>query len=147
MWKTIQKSATKLTNIPYNLAGSHNNTFTRVACRVPLKLANDGSGKHTHVAEQTCILDNCENKICEKLCADPNTFKIKGHNTHKPVIGRLTRFISAEDANGDPKKQYFVPCNERKQLTEAEKQAYGNKIKNDPKQQEFIETHQDKYNE
>ena len=67
MWKTIQKSATKLTNIPYNLAGSHNNTFTRVACRVPLKLANDGSGKHTHVAEQTCILDNCENKICEKF--------------------------------------------------------------------------------
>lgn len=144
MIRTIQKTATRLTNTPCNLTGNHQ-PHTIIACKIPMKLANDGTGNHTHVAQQICILDNCENQICEKLCATPKLFRIKGHNTHKPVIGRLTRFIAAEDANGDPKKQYYVPCNQKKELTEAEKQAYGNKIKHVPKQQAFIDAHQDKY--
>lgn len=120
---------------------------TRVACTVDKKLANDGTGKHTHVAKQTCILANCENKECPALCTSPNKFKIQGHNTHKPPVGRITRFVAETDANGDQKTQYFVKTNKKIEITEQEKQQYGNKIKPDAKQQAFIDQHSDKYDE
>ena len=60
-------------------------------------LANDDTGKHTHVIEEKCIITECPSKFCPSLCDKANGFTVKGHNTHKPPIGRLTRFISEGD--------------------------------------------------
>lgn len=68
-------------------------------------LANDGTGKHTHIGKQECILQDCASKKCTALCAIPDKTRILGHNTHKPPVGRFTRLISYEDINGDQKPQ------------------------------------------
>lgn len=127
---------------------AHQSYSTRVACKVDKKLANDGTGNHTHVAKQSCILTNCENKDCPSLCSTPDKFRVTGHNTHKPPVGRMARFVAETDANGSQKAQYFVPTNKKIEITEQEKQQqYGNKIKPDAKQQIFIDQHSDKYDE
>lgn len=110
-------------------------------------LANDGSGKHPHVMENFCILKGCENKKCPSLCDQSAKYRILGHNTHKPPIGRFARFIDDYDANGDLKKQYFVSTNEKKEITEQEKQNYGKNLKPNPKQTNYIQNHEDKYDD
>ena len=122
---------------------------TKVAFQLKKKaaedLANDGTGKHPHVGTQQCVIADCASKKCLKPCDQPTYLLVDGHNTHKPPIGRLTRFISEEDATGDPHAQYFVKSNEKKEITKQEKQKYGKDIKPDPKAQTFIDKHRDKY--
>ena len=36
---------------------------------------------------------------------------VLGHNTHKPLKGRFSKFISDVDANGNPDPQYFTKVN------------------------------------
>ena len=100
------------------------------------------------MAKQTCILTNCENKVCPALCTTPDRFRVMGYNTHKPPIRRMGHFVAETDANGSQKMQYFVPMNKKTEITEQEKQQqYGNKIKSDAKQQAFVDQHSDKYDE
>jgi len=123
---------------------------TRTTCQFKGKaakdLANDHTGKHTHVIEEKCIVTDCENQKCPSLCDNANGFAVKGHNTHKPPVGRMTRFVSEKDANGVNKPQYFVPSNTKKEVTEQDRQQkYSKDIKPDPKQQAFVTQHDDKY--
>lgn len=115
---------------------------TIIPCKVPKVLANDGTSKHTHVVEQTCILEDCDTKKCLNLCSSKNTFRILGHNTHKPPVGRLTRFISEQDADGNLKTQYFVPSNKKIEITEHQ---HGFQIKTNLKTKSYIDKHSDKY--
>lgn len=107
--------------------------------------ANDGKGNHCHVAEQYCTKQECPEKTCPQLCDSSGDLKLRGHNTHKPPIGRFTRFVNEVDVNGDSKPQYFVPTNTKKVITDKEKQGYGTKIKPDPKTENYIKQHHDKY--
>jgi hypothetical protein len=108
-------------------------------------LANDGTGKHTHVATEICENLNCEVKKCPTLCENSKQIEIKGHNTHKPPIGRFCRFVSEIDANGNFSTQYFVPTNEKKSISSSQKASYENDIKPDSKQQSYIKKHADIY--
>ena len=122
---------------------------TKVTCRFKGKaikdLANDDTGKHIHVAEQTCIQNDCSSKKCLSLCEDPGKFRILGHNTHKPPIGCITRFIAKQDANGFLKDQYFVKTNKKIEIAEKEKQQYSNEILPDSTQQVYLYNHIEKY--
>jgi hypothetical protein len=110
-------------------------------------LANDGTGKHPHVMQNYCVLKGCENKKCMTLCDNGVKSRITGHNTHVPPGGRFARFIAEHDANGDPKKQYFVPTNKKTEISEQEKQSYGKDIKDNKKQTSYVQNHDDKYDE
>lgn len=92
-----------------------------------------------------CFQDNIEPFSHTTLCDQPNEIQIEGHNTHKPPIGRITRFIDEKDSNGDPNAQYFVPTNKKVEITEQEKENYGKDFKVDPKTQTFVNQHLDKY--
>lgn len=107
--------------------------------------ANDGTGSHSHQANQYCIRPNCDKQVCPQLCDQPKELDFKGHNTHKPPVGRFARFISDNDANGNPTKRYFVKTNKSNKMTEQEKQNYGKEVKHDPKMENFIKNHSDKY--
>lgn len=124
-------------------------SFTRSAVRLKNQaakdVANDDTGKHTHVTQNYCVLKGCENKSCPSLCDQPDGCDVKGHNTHKPPIGRITRFVADHDANGNSKTQYFVKTNKKTTITEKEKQKYGKDIKDDPNQTTFVQNHHDKY--
>ena len=107
--------------------------------------ANDGTGKHTHVVEQHCMQTDCSKKKCPTLCDQALKDEIKGHQTRKLSIGRFGKYIASEDANGNPKAQYFVSTNKPHTITAQEKQAYGTQISFDLVQQKFIEKYADKY--
>src|SRR5579875_2088091 len=107
--------------------------------------ANDGTGKHTHVGTQQCILADRDTKKCPTVCSQPTILEVDGHNTHKPPVGRVTRFISPEDVNGSQQPQYFVPTNKKSEMTEQQKQAYGKDFKLDQNAQSYIEKYKDKY--
>ena len=137
-----------------NLHNVYNpNSFREYSTKVVFRLknkaakdhANDGSGKHPHVVTQTCTLQDCETKKCPKPCGQPDKIIIDGHNTHKPPVGRMARFISEEDTKGDPKSQYFVPSNSKNEMTEQERQQYGKDIKDDPSGKTFVDKYKDKY--
>lgn len=88
----------------------------------------------------------CSLISCQGLCGLPNGFRVLGHNTHKPPIGRMARFIHEKDANGADKPQYFVPTNTKKEISQEEREKYPAKeIKEDLKQQGYIEDHLDKF--
>lgn len=57
----------------------------------------------------------------------------------------MARFISEDDANGNPKPQYFVPTNKKNEMTETQRQHYGKEIKPDTSGQIFVDKHKDKY--
>ena len=124
-------------------------SYTRTAVRLKKQaakdLANDHTGKHPHVTENYCILKGCENQKCPSLCDQPNGSDIKGHNTHKPPVGRIARFVDSQDANGNAESQYFVKTNKKVTVSETEKQQYGKEIKDDPKQTTYVQNHDDKY--
>lgn len=107
--------------------------------------ANDGTGNHPHRAENYCIKERCEKLKCPSLCDTPKSFRIVGHGTHKPPIGRFSQRISDTDANGDPNPQYYVKSNKKNEMTEQEKQNYGNQIKPDAKMEAHMDKHKDKY--
>lgn len=111
------------------------------------KINTDGSRKHTNVVKENCTLLDCQQKKGSFSCDQSAKYRILGHNTHKPPIGRFARFIDDYDANGDPKKQYFVSTNEKKEITEQEKQNYGKNLKPNPKQTNYIQNHEDKYDD
>lgn len=72
------------------------------------QFVNDGTGKHIPVVKEECVFADCKNKKCSSLCDTEKVSVIKAHNTHKPIIGRFTKFISesaANDANGEQKVQ------------------------------------------
>lgn len=108
-------------------------------------LANDQSGKHPQAVDEFCEKEDCKKTDCPVLCDKPAGFRVKGHNTHKPPIGRMARFIHDPDADGKPKSQYFVLANTKKEITEKEKQNYGKDIKPNPKHKTFMDDHSDKY--
>lgn len=117
--RTMHRTPSLVTKlIPVVNQYTGNNMSTRVAIKVKGKaaqeLANDNKGKHTHVAEESCIKTNCETKTCASLCDTSKDFSIRGHNTHKPPIGRFCRFVSETDANGEAKPQYFVSTSAKK---------------------------------
>lgn len=125
------------------------NYSTRIAFQLKNKaakdLANDGTGKHIHVGKQSCTLTDCETKVCAQLCAENKIIAVEGHNTHKPPVGRIARFISDQDVNGQQKTQYFVPTNKKSEFTEEKKQEYGKDIKVNIKTQAYVKQHNDKY--
>lgn len=127
---------------PYTLQSraDQNNMATLIAYKfkgnAAKDLANDGSGKHTHICKETCVQQDCEEKKCTSLCdtlADRNNL---GHNTHKPIAGRFSRFISGTDANGNPQNQYFTKTN--KDGTVNTTQYPANKFSVDPVQTAFV---------
>ena len=144
----------------YNCVGSrlsliHNNvsnmgpkTFMSYIASVRIKksavsnLANDDNGKHSHVSEEFCVQQDCEKKTCVNLCDTLKDADIKGHNTHKPRIGRFCRFVSETDANGNSTSQYFVPTNNKVKILP---QNYTKDVKPDPKQQPYVAKHKDIY--
>lgn len=125
------------------------NMSTKTAFKLKKKaakdLANDGTGKHMHVIEQTCVQIDCEAKQCKTLCNTLYEVNPKGHNTHKPPIGRFCRFISETDTNGHTQAQYFVSANDNKTKTAIEITSYGTDLKPDLKQQTYIDQHRDIY--
>ena len=74
--------------------------------KMPQNMINDNNTAHTHVVKEKCVIPDCDIKKCPSLCDDFKEGDIKGHQTHKPPIGRMARYISAEDANGEKKQQY-----------------------------------------
>lgn len=143
MWSSTKKLATKLgTSFCRNYATQE---AVKVNGKAVQELANDGTGKHTHITKQECSAEDCASKKCTALCAIPTKTSFEGHNTHKPPIGRFARVISEEDVNGNQQTQYFVPTNKKIEITEQEKQQYGKDIKPDPKTKKYVEKYQDKY--
>jgi hypothetical protein len=118
---------------------------TRLKKKAVQDLANDNTGKHTHIAEEQCINTDCEKKPCTILCNELKIFILKGHQTHKPPIGRYCRFVDDKDTKGEEKPQYFVPNAIKKNLTAKEKENYGKDIKTDSKQQSFVDEHRNIY--
>lgn len=139
------KTTAFIRNTPTVTRFYSNRTAIKLTKQAAKDLNNDGTGKHTHIMENYCISKECENKKCPTLCDQGYKNEIKGHNTHKPPIGRIARFIDNHDANGDPKPQYFIPTNKKVEITEKEKQQYGKDIKEDMKQTNFVQQHDDKY--
>ena len=112
-----------------------NNMATLVACKLKKQaakdLANDGTGKHTHIYKDVCVQNDCEEKKCSSPCDTLLKRRFLGHNTHKPLIGRFSKFIGAVDANGNPDSQYFTRENEDKTINAATVSQYNsNEIKN-----------------
>ena len=107
--------------------------------------ASDGTGKHTHIGTQKCIIDDCEKIKCLNLCDSEKATVIAGHHTHKPPQNREYRHISDKDVNGDPKPQFFVLAQEKKEITKQEELKYGKEIKDDLKAQKYVNEHRDKY--
>ena len=107
--------------------------------------ASDGTGKHTHIGTQKCIIDDCEKIKCLNLCDSEKATVIAGHHTHKPPQNREYRHISDKDVNGDPKPQFFVLAQEKKEITKQEELKYGKEIKDDFKAQKYVNEHRDKY--
>lgn len=95
-------------------------------------LANDGTGKHPHICKETCVQPDCSTKKCTSLCDIGDKLDVKAHDTHKPPIGRMCKFISSHDAHGNPDAQYNVKAVPKKSITATQKQAYGSEIKIDP---------------
>lgn len=118
---------------------------TRLKKKAVQDLANDNTGKHTHIAEEQCINTACEKKPCTILCNELKIFTLKGHQTHKPPIGRYCRFVDDKDTKDEEKPQYFVPNAIKKNLTAKEKENYGKDIKTDSKQQSFVDEHRNIY--
>lgn len=107
--------------------------------------ANDGKGNHIHVGTQKCTLVDCATKKCPQVCGQPTDLDIDGHHTHKPPVGRMARFVSVKDVNGDAKSQYFVPTNKKNTMTEQQKQTYGSDFKPDAKSQQYVTQHEENY--
>lgn len=129
---------------------SSRNYATKVAFRLgkqAIHKSNDDTGKHPHVGTQECVIQDCASKKCPALCDQPTKINVDGHNTHKPPIERMARFVSEKDANGDSNTQYFVSTNKKVEMTEQEKQKYGKDYKPDLKTQIFVNQHPDKYDE
>ena len=111
-------------------------------------LSNDNSGKHPHIVKESCESKDCDNKVCSTVCDNNNQFSVLGHNTHKPLIGRFSKFISDYDANGEPDVQYFTKTNQPKTITGEEKKNLEKLIKNDTENQKtFVFKHRDKYDD
>ena len=106
--------------------------------------ANDGSGKHAHICKETCVQQDCAKKKCTYLCdtlVDRNTL---GHNTHKPIAGRFSKFISDIDANGNPDPQYFTKTNKESITDAATLNKYkSDKFSVDPAQTAFVNSTDD----
>jgi hypothetical protein len=134
-----------------NFSNTNSRTFTRIAAKIQpkskaaLEHANDNTGKHTHVADYSCIEKDCDTRKCPTLCNTPSKFSLLGHHTHKPPIGRFCRTIDDQDALGKKRTQYFIKTNETSEIPEKDKQKYGTEIKQDHKQQPFVDQHHDKY--
>lgn len=118
--------------------------YTKAAAK---DLANDGKGNHTHVEKEICVKVDCENTQCQTLCDTLKETAPKGHNTHKPPIGRFCRFISETDANGNPQAQYFVPTNEKRKIPSSQVNSYGPQIKPKTKQQPYIDKYTNTYDQ
>lgn len=112
---------------------------------VAKNLSNDNQKGHTHAAEETCSFKNCRLSNCPGLCGPRDKTYILGHDTHKPPVGRFARYVSDTDTNGDPKDQYHVKTNTKVEVDEKQRQAYGKKIKEDPKKTAYIRQNRDKY--
>lgn len=127
----------------------HSSYSTKIAFKLKAKAAkdyaNDSTGKHPHVGTQKCTIADCNAKKCTNVCGNPTEITIDGHNTHKPPIGRMTRYIADEDANGYPNTQYFVKTNKEKVITEKEKIQYGKDFKDDPVTKTFVDKYANKY--
>ena len=151
MFRNAANHSTHLLQTKRFIGFSNNPYSTTKACKFKGKaakdLSNDGGKKnHTHVVEEKCAKDGCSLESCPKLCGIPKGFRVIGHNTHKPPIGRLARFIDEKDANGADKPQYFVPTNTKKEVSQEEREKYpANEIKEDPKQQSYVDDHLDKF--
>ena len=108
---------------PSTLQNKQSNMATLVACKLHKQaakdLANDGTGKHTHVYQDVCVQSDCEEKKCSSACDTLLKRRFLGHNTHKPLIGRFSKFIGDVDANGNPDSQYFTRENEDKTINAA----------------------------
>lgn len=146
--KVYSQNLKNIVQNTYNYC-THTRSYTIKAVKFKKKaaeeLANDDNGKHTHIIQNFCILKGCENKKCSQLCDQFNRFDVKGHNTHRPPVGRIVRFVDSQDADGNTKSQYFVRTNKNVTVTETEKQNYGKDIKEDAKQTTYIQNHNDKY--
>ena len=145
----MHRFITRLPTHPISCTNSTRSYATKRAVRLnkdaAKDYANDGSGKHPHIGSEKCTVEDCESKECPTLCGDPTKFNIKGHNTHKPPIGRFCRFVSEEDAKGEFRAQYYVKTNKKTEMTQEEKQQYGKNIKADPATQAYVEKYKDKY--
>lgn len=130
-------TATQQPNQPYS---------TKTGVKFSKKYSNDNMNKtHVHVCKEKCVLQDCETKECPTLCDTRTETEILGHNTHKPPIGRMARRIFETDAKGDNKSQWFVKSNRPNKISEQERQQSTKDIKPDAKQNDFIQTHTDKY--
>lgn len=103
----------------------------RIKGKAVKALANDNTGNHPHVVTE----------VCDTL----KYVTVNGHNTHKPMIGRFTRFISSIDSNNKENAQYFVKTNDEKKATNQEINNHGKDIKNDSKSTSFVNNNRDKY--
>lgn len=96
--------------------------------------ANDGSGKHPHVARVSCKEPNCEDKKCTTLCSNETKTDMLGHLTHRPTT-RIIRHVAATDANGKVSSQYFCKYNKPKVLTPEE---VTEQVKEEPKVTAYV---------
>lgn len=80
------------------------------------------------------------------LCASRKETEILGHNTHRPPIGRMAKRISDIDAQGNKSDQWYIRNNNRKKISEAERQQMNPKdIKPNLKQQSYTDKNFEKY--
>lgn len=104
-------------------------------------LSADNSGNHIHRVTEKCDQSFCEQQKCTNICSVLEEVKTEGHYTHGPHPGKFSRFLSAEDAKGNKKSQYYTKnCDKTKKISGQKAQQYyqNNQIKNDRDMDNYV---------